>query len=454
VLKKKSLLVSSCLLLLIVMLTVGTLISHSPASVHGQNAGDWPTFMNNTSRTGTNPFETTITAGTASNLHLAWKYYTGGPIEASPVTADGVLYIGSWDGYEYALNASNGTLLWKQFLGINPATRRCPAKGITSTATVVNGVVYVGGGDGNLYALNTADGSVIWKTLIAPTPSYIFASPLVYNNLLYIGVASSCEPPEVQGKFFALNLGDGTIAASISLVKDGDQGATVWSSPTVDPTTNTIYIATGNNQGFSLSKQHNAESILAMDPSTLAIKDHWQIPLAQHIPDGDFGATPTLFDYNNNHYIGVLNKNGIYYVLDRTNLVQGPVWEQTLSSNSEQVNGDNVSSSCYNNGVVYTGSAGGVNNGQPYGGTVGAFTADTGAPLWFFQIPGKILSSVTCTSDLVVDNQAQAVEVRSAATGNILFSYATKKEIFATSIISNGYLYTASSDKAVYAFTV
>lgn len=452
--KRKSLVISGCLLLLAVVLGVASLLSHASVPVQGASAGDWPTFMNNTSRTGTNLNETTITAQTASSLHLAWKFYTGGPIEASPITANGVLYIGSYDGYEYALDATSGTLLWKQFLGIDPATRRCTAKGITSTATYDNGVLYVGGGGGNLYALNTADGSIIWKTLISPLPGYIFLSPLVYNNKVYVGPAASCEPPEAQGKFFALNSSDGSIAASIALVKDGSQGATVWSSPAVDPDTGMIFITTGNNQGQKLQKQPNAEAFLELDPSTLAILDRWQVPVAEHIPDGDFGATPTLFDYNNRHYIGALNKNGIYYMLDRTNLKQGPVWQQTLSSDSGQVNGDNISSSCYNQGVVYTGSAGGVNNGQAYGGSVGAFIADTGAPLWLFQTPGKMLSSVSCTSDLVVDNQAQAVEVRAASNGSILFSYSTKKEIFSTSMISNGYLYTASSDKGVYAFTV
>jgi outer membrane protein assembly factor BamB len=452
--KRKSLLSSGSLLLLAILLGTVTLLSLPPVMAHGDGNGDWPTFMYTGARTGTNLFETTITAKTASNLHLAWTFKTGGTIAASPVTSNGVLYIGSWDGYEYALNASTGVELWKQFLGIQPKTKQCIAKGITSTATIDNGILYVGGGDGNMYALNTANGSVIWKTLISPPPYYNWSSPLIYDNELYIGLSSNCDSPEVQGKVLALNTGDGSIMASIPLVPDGQKGAPVWSSPAVDAATNTIYITTGNNQGKHLQKQPNAEAFVALDASTLAIKDRWQIPQSQQSTDGDFGATPTLFDYKGGHYIGALNKNGIYYMLDRTDLAAGPLWQQVLSSSSGKVNGDNISSSCYNNGVVYTGSAGGVNNGQPYGGTVGAFIADTGAPLWFFQTPGKMLSSVTCTSDLVVDNQAQTVEVRSAATGNILFSYPTKKEVFATSIISNGYLYAASSDKAVYAFTV
>lgn len=441
-------------MLLAILLGVVTLFSHPLLTAHGDSNGDWPTFLDNGARTGTNAFETVITAETANTLHVVWAFKTGDTIAAAPVTANGVLYIGSWDGYEYALNAETGRELWRQFLGIAPKTRRCPAKGITSTATIENGVLYVGGGNGNMYALNTADGSVIWKTLISPPPYYNWSSPLIYNNKLYIGLASNCDAPQVQGKVLALNISNGSIAASISLVQDGHKGAPVWSSPAADVTTNTIYVTTGNNEGRHLKKQPYAEAFLALDASTLAIKDRWQIPNTQQSPDGDFGATPNLFALNNRPYIGALNKNGIYYVLDRTNLAAGPVWEQTLSSNSGKVNGDNISSSCYNNGVIATGSAGGVHRGQMYGGTVGAFTADTGTLLWFFHTPGKMLSPVTCTSDLVVDNQGSTVEVRAAATGNILFSYKTQKQIYGASLISNGFLYATSTDATLYAFTV
>src|SRR5215469_1688159 len=101
--KRKAWVISGCLLLLAVVLGGALLLSHASFPVQGASAGDWSTFMNTASRTGTDLNETTITAQTASSLHLAWKYYTNGPIEASPITANGVLYIGSYDGYEYAL---------------------------------------------------------------------------------------------------------------------------------------------------------------------------------------------------------------------------------------------------------------------------------------------------------------------------------------------------------------
>lgn len=451
---KRTVLLCCCLILVVTSLSAGSSFAspRAPRRIFDAS-GDWPTYLYDQARTGANLSETTITATDASTLQLAWKFSLGGIIGASPTVVNGVMYIGSWNGYEYAIDISTQQLLWQQYLGVSIQSKKCYSKtgvGIDSTAAVENNVVYVGGGDGYMYALSAVDGSILWKTLLGNPPYYNWSSPLLYNNLLYIGLAAFCDPPFVQGKVMALNESDGSIAASISLVPDGQTGAPVWGSAAVDVNTNTIYVATGNNGSQKITKQPYAEAILALDAGTLAIKDSWQVPTAELIHDGDFGTTPVLFDINGVSYLGALNKNGIYYVLNRNDLAAGPVWERALSSNAHKVDGDNVSPSCYNNGVIYAGSAGGVD----YGGTIGAYDAVTGNVLWSTTTAGKMVSPVTCTDDLVVDNQGKLVEVRDAATGSILFSYKTKARLYGASIISNGVLYAPSTDGAVYAFTV
>ncbi len=425
--KQKLLLLCGCLILITAMLSAIHFLPLplSPKVLAAGTNGDWPTYMYNQARTGANLNETTITPATAKKLHLAWKFTTNGVVGASPTLVKGVMYIGSWDGYEYAINLSTHKQLWKHYLGVAKQSKHCYGGngiGIDSTASVQDNVVYVGGGNGYMYALKASNGSVIWKTLLGNPPYYNWSSPLLYNNKLYIGLAAYCEPPSVQGKVMALRLSDGSIAASISLVPKGQTGAPVWSSAAVDASTNTIYVTTGNKGSQQLDKQPNAEAILALNADTLAVKDRWQIPEDQHVGDGDFGATPVLFDVNGKHYVGALNKNGIYYVLNRDDLSAGPVWEQVMSGNSEKVLGDNISPSCYNNGVIYAGSAGGIKNGQPYGGSVAAFDAGTGHILWSFDTDGAMVSPVTCTSGLVVDNQGANVEVRDTSNGKILFS--------------------------------
>ncbi len=426
------------------------------AQAAGSN-GDWPTYMHNQSRTGANLNETTINATNANQLHMAWKFTTGGVVGASPTLVHGVMYIGSWDGYEYAVNLSTHQQIWKRYLGVSTQSKKCyggKGIGIDSTATVANNIVYVGGGDGSMYALKASDGSVIWKTLLGNPPYYNWSSPLLYKNEVYIGLAAYCDPPFVQGKVMALRAADGSVAASISLVPNGQTGAPVWGSAAVDGSTNTVYVATGNNGSQHLNQQPNAEAIVAFNADTLDIKDRWQIPAAQQVNDSDFGTTPVLFNANGKHYIGALNKNGIYYVLNRDNLAAGPVWEYALSGSSEKVEGDNISPSCYDKGIIYAGSAGGIANGQPYGGSVTAFDAATGNLIWSFDTSGAMVAPVTCTNGLVVDNQGETVEVRNASTGAILFSYKTGNRLFGASVISNGILYLPSSDGAIYAFTL
>ena len=440
--------------ILIVALFTGQ--TPAPTQIAAAAAGDWPMYMNDIARSGANLSETAITPASMSHLAPAWKFTTGGNIVAMPTITNGVLYIGSWDGYEYAVDVATHQQLWRQNLGTTTQGKSCyaPTVGVSSTAAVQNGVVYVGGGDGNLYALSSSDGSVLWKTLLGTPPYYNWSSPVVYNNRVYVGMAAFCDPPYVQGKVVALNVSDGSIAASLSLVPDGSTGAPVWSSVAVDVETGRLFVTTGNNGSQVISQQPNAEAVLALDPNTLAVLDRWQIPPADQVPDSDFGATPLVFDANGAQYIGVLNKNGIYYVLNRTNLAAGPVWKQIMSGNSQVVPGDNVSNACYVNGVIYAGSAGGTINGVTYGGSVRAFNATTGNTIWGVNTTGSMTAPVTCTSQLVVDAQGNTVEIRSAATGQLLFSYVARNKVAGGSVISNGMLYTPSRDGSVYTFNL
>ena len=83
-----------------------------------------------------------------STGQLLWKYTTGGLIDSSPAVANGVVYIGSNDGYVYALNAATGVQIWSFNTFYEPY----------SSPAVVNGVVYVADEEGTVFALNAATG--------------------------------------------------------------------------------------------------------------------------------------------------------------------------------------------------------------------------------------------------------------------------------------------------------
>src|SRR2546430_1255856 len=75
---------------------------------------------------------------------------------------------------------------------------------INGTAT---SVVFVGGGDDHLYALDAASGNILWSTPLGdPTTNiFIWDSPFVFNNNVYIGTGTTGEGAGcalVAGQFF------------------------------------------------------------------------------------------------------------------------------------------------------------------------------------------------------------------------------------------------------------
>jgi len=77
---------------------------------------------------------------------LQWKYKTNGPIDGSPIVdGDGSIYVGSRDGYLYAVYP-NGTLKWKLRTG----------NGFESSPSIDDkGYLYIGGFDEDFYCIGT-----------------------------------------------------------------------------------------------------------------------------------------------------------------------------------------------------------------------------------------------------------------------------------------------------------
>ncbi len=76
-----------------------------------------------------------FTPSTPQRALIKWKFQTGDVVHASPAIVDGKLYIGSWDSYFYALDATNGKELWRFKTGEDNDTHN--QVGIQSSATVV-----------------------------------------------------------------------------------------------------------------------------------------------------------------------------------------------------------------------------------------------------------------------------------------------------------------------------
>ena len=102
-----------------------------------------------------------------------WTFFSGGPIRLAPSVADGNVYFGSDDGNVYCLNAENGKLVWQFRAG--PKDDWLLARGemisrwpVRTGVVVDDGVAYFGAGifpheDVYLHAVDAKNGSVLWK---------------------------------------------------------------------------------------------------------------------------------------------------------------------------------------------------------------------------------------------------------------------------------------------------
>jgi alcohol dehydrogenase (cytochrome c) len=202
------------------------------------------------------------------------------------------------------------------------------------------GKVFVSQLDGTLVALDQLTGGLLWKSVVHNwREGYtLTAAPLYYNGLVYVGstggeymsrgsVSAYDAKTGVQfWRFFTApepgEIGGQTWAAGPLGFSTG--GATVWHTPAVDPTTNTIFVSTGNaapwtSRGPGLNLF--TSSMVALDATYGQLR--WWYQMVHHdLWDYDCPNAPITWDMMVNgvlrHAVGEACKTGLLYILDRT----------------------------------------------------------------------------------------------------------------------------------------
>lgn len=123
---------------------------------------------------------------------LVWKQETGDPIWTEPADNAGCncIFVASMDHFVYSFDAAVGTQLWKSDLG---------AAIVGTPAVSSDGKLFVGTFGKQMVALNAANGSILWRF---DTQDWVWSGPALANNNLYFG--------DLAGNFYALNAADGT----------------------------------------------------------------------------------------------------------------------------------------------------------------------------------------------------------------------------------------------------
>ncbi|HEV2581604.1 MAG TPA: PQQ-binding-like beta-propeller repeat protein [Ktedonobacteraceae bacterium] len=149
--------------------------SASPSPFASTSGGQWPSYGYDVAGTRYNSKEKTLKPANVGTMALDWSYKTGGYVQSSPAVVNGVVYIGSNDGYLYAFEASTGALLWSYYSGYYG--------GFIGSPAVANGVVYAGSNSKEMYALNASTGALIWSYTLGTATT---ASPTLANGIVYI----------------------------------------------------------------------------------------------------------------------------------------------------------------------------------------------------------------------------------------------------------------------------
>lgn len=106
---------------------------------------------------------------------LLWKYEpVDSAFETTPVVANGVAYLGDFDGTVHAIRVADGSVVW---------TNRFEETGFLAAGAIVDGDLVIGDDRGIVRRLSAAEGSVVWQ---ADAESEVRAGPMPHAAVVLV----------------------------------------------------------------------------------------------------------------------------------------------------------------------------------------------------------------------------------------------------------------------------
>jgi len=302
---------------------------------------DWPTYHGDVSGNRFSALDQ-IHKGNLGRLAPRWTYSpsTASRLQVTPVVVDGVMYVTSANEC-HALDAGSGRLVWRYQRPLTKGLTGDAAGGINRGVAVAGDRVFMVTTNAHLMALDRLTGALLWDTEMADFRQNYGATsaPLAVGNLVVAGISGGDEG--VRGFLAAFDQATGQEAWRFWTVpargepgsetwvgKDIAHGsATTWFTGTYDPGLDTLFWPTGNpgpdyDGSQRLGDNLYSDSILALDPRTGRLK--WYFQYTPHdVWDWDAQQPPVLVDTSwqgqPRRLLLHANRNGFFYVLDRTN---------------------------------------------------------------------------------------------------------------------------------------
>ena len=341
-------------------------------------------------------------------LSLDWvfQFKSLEKVETTPLVVNGVMYVTQPPSDALALDVRTGRPYWEYRHKLPERTSVCCGQ-VNRGMAVLNGRVYLGTLDAQLVALDAKTGAVVWKAKVAEySEGYsITVAPLAVKDKIIVGISGG--EYGIRGFLDAYDAATGERAWRFYTIPgpgepgnetwSGDSwkqgGAPTWITGSYDPELDLIYWGTGNpapdwNGDVRLGDNLYASSVVAVEADTGKLRwyfqftphdvhdwDSVQIPV---LVDGEFGGAQRKLMY-------FANRNGFFYVLDRTSgeFLLGKkyvkvTWAERIDDNGRPVRVPNMEPT-EEGTLVYPGVQGGTNWYSPsYSPRTGLFYV----PVW------------------------------------------------------------------------
>jgi alcohol dehydrogenase (cytochrome c) len=302
---------------------------------------DWPTYNGQVIGNRYSSLDQ-INGSNVTRLAPRWIFplVNTSPLEATLIVVDGIMYMTSANEC-YALDAGSGRQVWHYQRRKTRGLIGNAAGGINRGAAVAGDRLFMATDNAHIIALNRFTGRLVWETEMADWHLNYNATgaPLTVGRLVISGVAGGDEG--ARGFIAAFDQTTGKeVWRFWTVPKPGEPGAETWTGPgiehpssatwltgTYDPQLDTLYWPTGN-PGPDLNGDERggdnlySSSIVALDAKTGKMR--WYFQYTPHnVWDWDAQQPPVLVDTTWNGQPRKLllhaNRNGFFYVLDRTN---------------------------------------------------------------------------------------------------------------------------------------
>jgi polyvinyl alcohol dehydrogenase (cytochrome) len=301
--------------------------------------------------------EPALRASDVAKLNLKWSYgYQGGGRFTQPTVVDGRLFIAGSTGRVYSLDAKTGCTYWTfdapvgshsaiSIGELGQPKRAVLPKKLKRTLAHLDvikapSVALFGDDSGMVYALDAQRGVLVWKTQVESHPlARIIGAPTLYNNRLYVSVASTEEAMAAtpgyacctfRGSVAALDVATGKLLWKSYTVLEEPQatrksaagvqefapaGAAVVDAPTIDPKRNVLYVGTGGST--TSVEQSLTDAVVAFDLTDGKLRWVKQLARTGEKVSNGFSSSPLLRTLaSGNQVILAGQRSGVMYSLD------------------------------------------------------------------------------------------------------------------------------------------